>query len=125
MKGLLQIGREKRGSMLLIALLLCASALIMLPSLQDADGSAMTNEEKRISTALSRIAGAGETRVAISYSAQESGTLTNGRTVPSGAIIVSAGAGEIAVRLDLQRAVQTLLGLPAGAVEVFAAEERK
>ena len=124
MKQIMQKFKAGKGNVLLVALLLCASALIFFPSLEKESKGAMTSEEKRISAALSRIAGAGETQVAIYYAPQESG-LGGGKNHPCGVLIVSEGAGDIAVKLDLMRAAQTLLGLPAGAVEVFAAEERK
>lgn len=38
---------------------------------------------------------------------------------PVGAVVVAQGAGDIGVRLRLARAVQTLLGVPQDAVEVF------
>ncbi|MBQ9263886.1 MAG: hypothetical protein IJ189_06690 [Clostridia bacterium] len=107
----------------LLAVLCCALAALLM-SVSPGQTTAMTEEESRISQTLSRIAGAGQTRVAVYY-AQEAaafGTGSGGKT-PVGAVIVAQGAGDIAVRLQLQRAAQTLLGLSAQQVEVFPMEE--
>ncbi len=40
-----------------------------------------------------------------------------------GVIVVAEGAADIAVRLNLQRAVQTVLGIPAASIEVFELKE--
>lgn len=40
-----------------------------------------------------------------------------------GVIVVAEGAADIAVRLNLQRAVQTVLSIPASSIEVFELEE--
>lgn len=116
MNGIWKKLRETKGAWTVLALSLCAAALLLLSFFPGNDGD-MTAEESRLSGTLSAIAGAGETRISIYY-AEESG----GRSVPCGAVIVSEGAGDIAVRLNLLRAAQTLLRLPAGAVEVFEAE---
>lgn len=108
--------RETKGAALALALFLCAAAFLLL-SVSPGESGDMTDEEARLSRTLSAIAGAGKTRIAVYYAAE-----SGGRSVPCGAVIVSEGAGDIAVRLDLLRAAQTLLRLPAGAVEVFEAE---
>ena len=105
----------------LLALLCCAAALLLFPP-GGAVKAGMTEEEQRVSATLSRIAGAGEVRVSIYY-AQEASAFGGGNRSPVGAVIVAQGAGDIAVRLNLLRAAETLLGLPASAVEVFEMEE--
>ena len=106
-----------KGAPWLILLAVCGLACLMLPAAgQDAKG--MTDEEKRISATLSRIAGAGETRVSIYY-AEEASAFGGGSRTVVGAVIVAKGAGDVAVRLNLLRAAETLLGLPAAQVEVF------
>ena len=45
--------------------------------------------------------------------------LTEIRPTIRGVIVIAQGAADIGVALDLQRAVQTVLGVPAGSIEVF------
>lgn len=120
MKELGQKIKESKGTVWVLALLVCAAFFLLLPGSSGGD-SAMTAEEKRLSETLSAIAGAGRTRISIYYSVSGSG-LSGETRVPCGAVIVSEGADDIAVKLNLLRAAQTLLQLPAGAVEVFDAE---
>ena len=119
MKAWLDKLKALKGVPWMAALGACALALLLLP--QPAPAGGMTEEEQRFSATLSRIAGAGETRISIYY-AQEASAFGGNRS-PQGAVIVSQGAGDIAVRLNLLRAAETLLGLPASAVVVFEMEE--
>lgn len=107
---------------LLMLTVICAGVFLLLPS--GPASIAMTEEESRISRALSAIEGAGETRIVLHYR-EESGTLSGGRKVPDGAVIVSRGAGNMVVRLRLMEAAQALLGLDAGSIAVFPMEEEK
>lgn len=82
--------------------------------------------EARLGEVLSEISGAGRVEVAIQYEARQeaqpvwSGAQTNSGTgAPASVIVVAQGAGDVAVRLRLARAVQTLLRLDAECVEVF------
>ncbi len=120
MKALLEKIRGIKGGIWVLALFLCAGALLLLPKAQQS-GAAMTTEEQRISATLSQIAGAGETRVSIYYAA-ESGGFSSAARRPAGAVAVAQGAGDVGVRLELLRALQALLGLPGEAVEVFSME---
>ena len=106
----------------LLVLLCCAAALVLLP-LGEKSTAGMTEEEQRVSATLSKIAGAGDVRVSIYY-AQEASAFGGGSRTPVGAVIVAEGAGDIAVRLDLLRAAETLLGLDANQVDVFLMEEK-
>lgn len=45
--------------------------------------------------------------------------LTEIQPVVRGVIVVAEGAGDMQVRLDLQRAVQTVLDVPVANIEVF------
>lgn len=120
MKALLEKFKGIKGGAWVLALFLCAGALLLLPQAQSS-GAAMTAEEQRISATLSQIAGAGETRVSIYYAAESSGISSAARR-PAGAVAVAQGAGNVGVRLELLRALQALLGLPGEAVEVFSME---
>ena len=106
----------------LLALLCCAVALMLFPAGKTSPAG-MTEEEQRVSATLSKIAGAGETRVSIYY-AQEASAFGGGSRTPVGAVIVAQGAGDVAVRLNLLRAAETLLGLNANQVDVFLMEEK-
>ena len=121
MKGFVEKLRGMKAGTWLALLLLMAAVGLLWPSLQSRE-IAMTEEEQRVSATLSRIAGAGRTRISIAWREAESAFSSAPRT-PVGAVIVAEGAGDIAVRLDLVRAAQALLHLPAGAIEIFVLEE--
>ncbi len=87
-----------------------------------------TDLEKRLAHVLSAVEGAGRVEVIVHTLAEEPaqtvgafGTVSAQKAgeKPSGVIVVAEGAERLQVRLDLARAVQTLLGLPASAVEVL------
>lgn len=107
--------REKQAAIVLLALL---CALMLLPRQEG-----MTQEEKRIAQMLSQIAGAGRVQVSIYYS-EEASSFGGGRECV-GAVAVCEGAGDIAVRLRLAQALETLLGLSAQAVMVVEMEGAK
>lgn len=119
-KWLNQFLAGKHAPWLLLLLLLGGMAL--LAPLSENAAVSMTEEEMRISATLSSIAGAGECRISIYYAQQESGFSSALRT-PTGAVIVSRGAKDIAVRLRLLQAAQALLQLPADHIEIFPMEE--
>ncbi len=119
MKEWLQKFKVIKGSQwLLLLLALCVLGSLYLPSIEQ---NGMSDEEKRVSAVLSQIAGAGEVQVVIYYAESKNGWSDATKT-PVGAVIVARGAGDVGVRLNLTRAVQTLLGLPLGSIEVFAME---
>lgn len=82
-----------------------------------------TQTERRMAEVLGAIAGAGKVEVALFYA--PSSSYGGGEGVPTGAVVVAQGAGELGVRLELIRATRTLLGLPENAVDVFVMEEQK
>jgi len=94
----------------------------------DAEGSA---QEMRLAQVLSKIEGAGEVDVVIWYEGwtqESSAWLWNAEEnaeggMPRGAVVVAQGADDLMVRLKLAQAVETLLGLDAQAVEVFAMKQ--
>lgn len=98
-----------------LAVLMAAVALVL--SLQGGNSSMESTAEKRVAEVLSAMAGAGRVEVALYYGNEEkTGT-------PTGALVVAQGAQDMAVRLNLIRAVRTLLGLNENAVDVFVMEE--
>ena len=116
MKKWLEAWRGKKlGPMVLIGLF----ALVLLLSLFMGEGGtdAHTAQERRIGEVLGRIAGAG--RVEVMIYEQNADGLLGGTSGTVGAVVVAEGADDLAVRLQLIRAVRTLLGLPETAVEVF------
>ena len=124
MKDWLARLRFPKGAAGILLALLCCGAAVLMMQFFPAGGSGMTAEEMRISQTLSRIAGAGETRGAIYY-AQEASAFGGGARSPVGAVVVAQGAEDIGVRLQLQRAAETLLGLPASRVEIFVLEHKE
>jgi hypothetical protein len=88
--------------------------------------SGSTDLEARLAGILSSISGAGKVRVMVYENKNEVKSAwlssdtqsTNSNVI--GVVVVSEGAQDIRVQLELIRAVQTLLDIPASAVEVFA-----
>lgn len=100
-----------------------AVLLALLLSGKGENGTA-TQQEKRMAEVLSTMAGAGRVEVALFYAPQETDAFSSSsEALPTGALVVAQGAGDMAVRLNLIRAVRTLLGLPESAVDVFEMEE--
>ena len=121
MKEWLNRIKDSKNGVWILLLLLLGAALLLAPFSEN-DSLPMTEEEQRISAVLSAIAGAGESRISIYYAQTES-AFGSAQKTPRGAVIVSRGADDIAVRLQLQRAAQALLQLPAAAIEIFPMEE--
>lgn len=113
--------KELKGAPWVLVALACALAWALM-ALPGPGNSGMTEEEQRVSATLSRIAGAGDTRVSIFY-VQEASAFGAGGRAPVGAVIVARGVGNVAVRLNLIRAAEALLGLTDGQVEVFPMED--
>ena len=121
MKALDKFKHIKSGALLAVLAAACLVGSFLLPSPSQ---SAMTDEEKRVSAILSAIAGAGDTRVSIYYQG-ESGAWTAASRRAVGAVIVSEGARDVKVKIDLMTAAKALLGLPLDAIEVFLMEEAR
>ena len=105
--------------------LLCALVL-MAVALFGAGGTdkGASTQEKRIAEVLSAIEGAGKVEVALFYAQNDSGFGASASAAPTGAVVVAQGAQDMTVRLQLIRAVRTLLGLSENAVDVFVMEEK-
>ena len=99
----------RRDGWLLAAIVACAALCLIAGVSQQPSSS----EEGRISRVLSAMAGAGRTEVAVYY---------DDSAVPCGAIVIAEGADSITVRLRLNEAVSTLLGLDPSAVAVYPLE---
>ena len=107
--------------------IVAASAALLLALLlkAGAGAGAATQQEKRIAEVLSTMAGAGRVEVALFFAQENTGFAATESSVPTGALVVAQGAGDVAVRLQLIRAVRTLLVLSENAVDVFVMEEEK
>ena len=125
MKNWLEKIKNARAGPWVLLAAVCAAAYLLFTAQPLAGNAAvsMTEEEQRLSATLSSIAGAGEIRVSIYYAQAASAFGGTGARTPIGAVIVAQGAGDVAVRLNLMRAAETLLGLSANQVEVFPMEE--
>lgn len=104
-----------------------AAALALLALLLNGSGQTETAsaQERRMAEVLSAMEGAGRVEVALFYAQASGGFPAADDAVPTGALVVAEGAGDMAVRLSLIRAVRTLLGLPESAVDVFVMEDAK
>jgi len=110
--------KGKTGLWLAAALALAAVCLLF----SSGESQTASQEERRIAEVLSTIAGAGKVEVVLHRS--QGSTLGN-ESSPTGAVIVAQGADDVGVRLQLIRAVRTLLSLPESAVDVFAMEGKQ
>ncbi len=110
---------KKAGSLPLLLLLALLAAFLLLGG-NTVSPTGMTEEEMRLSETLSSMAGAGKCRVSIWY---ENASSFSSTKRPSGALIVSSGAHDLAVRVQITQAAQTLLGLESGSVAVYPMEE--
>lgn len=102
--------RLHKDGWLLLALVAAILLCLALGAMETSTAS-QTDQESRLSRVLSAMSGAGQVEVAVFYQEESS--------LPCGAVVVAQGADDVAVRLQLSRAVCTLLGLEPAQVEVF------
>ena len=100
-----------RRDLWLYVALAAAAALCLLLGLGGSAPAGQTDEEARLARVLSAMEGAGQVEVEVFYGAEDA--------APCGAVVVAEGADSVAVRLQLTRAVCTLLGLEAEQVDIF------
>ncbi|MBE5778461.1 MAG: hypothetical protein E7331_03920 [Clostridiales bacterium] len=106
--------------------LLVAVGIIVLIIMNGGKSSGgMTEEEQRIARVLSAMDGAGQVKVALFYAKEAGSFAGDGAGQPTGAVVVAQGAGSMEVRLNLVRAVRTLLNLEEDAVDVFLMEDKR
>lgn len=103
----------------LIAALAAAVLGCLLLGLGESVSAPRTDEEARLARVLSAMEGAGQVEVAVFYDPSEEAA------APCGVVVVADGAQDVAVRLQLSRAVETLLGVDASQVDVFKRREGK
>ena len=104
------------------------AVLLLLFSAQKEDASSAL--EKRLAAALSQLEGAGSVEVVI-YHGEETeesagvlpvfsvGGSRKQDAAPKGVLVLAQGADDMRVRLEIARAVQSVLGVPASNVEVL------
>ena len=116
-------GWREGKALVWVAVGLLALAGLAAAAQTNQGGAGTSAEERRVAEVLSAIAGAGKVEVALFYgpaSAGFSGT-EGGRL--TGAVAVAEGARDMEVRLNLTRALRTLLTLPETAGDVFVMED--
>jgi len=98
-------------------LLLLLSLLLLAGSLSPRAHGSQTALEARIAQTLSAMEGAGEVNVVIRTQAGVNGE------VACSAVAVAQGADDLRVRLSLEQAVRTLMGIEADRVEILVMRE--
>lgn len=117
MKELLE--HFRRDGWLLALIGLCVVLCLVLGGRggeTSAGAQGATALETRLAQVLSAMEGAGQVEVAVFYQDEQG-------MVPSGAVIVADGAGDMAVQLRLTRAVMTLLDVDADRISIFQRRE--
>jgi len=121
--------RQKKGAEILLAAVMIIGALILLlvspGGTETPKAASADNVEARLEETLSAIEGVGRVQAMLTYTggrAADPGWLASeapqGEVV--GVIVVAEGGGDVRVQLEVIRAVQTVLGVEANRVEVFA-----
>lgn len=106
------------------ALLLLTALFLIAVGRVSGGHDAASSLERRVEKALSAVEGAGEVHVVIrTQSLKESGASRHTQETAAGAVAVAAGAGDPVVRMMLEEALCTLLGLPPSAVSVMTGGE--
>lgn len=87
-------------------------------------GAEQTNQstalEKRMENVLSMIEGAGRVRVLVNEAAA---AFSGSDGQAAGVLVVAEGAGDMRVKMELQRAVQALLDVEAEQIEILTMKE--
>lgn len=111
----------------LLILIGIAGSVLLAGGEIPAQKAELTALESRLARVLSAVEGAGKVEVIVHMDQEKAapagafsvGSSTGVEGKANGVIVVADGAGDLNVRLSLARAVQTLLDLPASAVEVL------
>lgn len=94
-----------------IVLLAALAAAVLLLTGAKEDGAQPVSLERRMEAALSMVEGAGRVRVLVNEGAS------------TGVLVVAEGADDLRVRLSLEQAVRTLMGIEADRVEILVMKE--
>lgn len=98
----------KKDGWLYAALIGCVGLCLLLSG----RGDEVNREEQRIGEVLSQVSGAGSVHVAVHWE----------NALPCGAVVVAEGADDLAVRLRLEKAVTSLLGIEEDRIAVYPME---
>ncbi len=108
-----------------IVLMAVAAALILLFASRSAPEGERTALEARMEAVLSTVRGAGRVRVLVSEGEGDSQAFAQGEQKARGVVIVTDGADDIKVALELSGAAQALLGVDADKIQVLKMEADK
>lgn len=106
-----RLGPVRARTWALLALLAVAALVLLAPGVRTSDVRSET--EARLERVLSEVEGAGRVKVMVFEG-------TDGQT---GVLVVAEGARDVGVRLRLQKAVQTVLGIDNARIDVSPMEE--
>ena len=98
-----------------MALLAALAAAVLLLTGAHEERTQPASLERRMEAVLSMVEGAGRVRVLVN-SPETGGAV-------SGAVVVAEGAADLRVRLELEQAVRTLLGVESERVEILIMRE--
>ena len=112
MKQLMNALKSARRIEIWIIIVMLCVLLVLGMGRQEGMESVSSDEELRLQRLLSRIEGAGRVAVMLSGSMDGSG----------GCVVVSSGAEDVRVMLELQHAVQALTGLQLDRIEIVKSE---
>ena len=99
-----------------------AAFLLLTADAQGGEAYESTSLERRMENVLSCIDGAGKVRVLV-HSAEATAAFSSQDGRAAGVLVVAEGAGNLKVNMELQRAVQALLGIEAEQIEILTMEE--
>lgn len=102
--------------------LAAAAAAIMLTGRSSSPEAERTELEIRMESVLSCVEGAGKVRVLVS-SGDTAAVFSQAEERRTGVVVVAEGAENIRVALELERAVQALLGVNADQIEILDMKE--
>lgn len=105
----------------LLAVMLAALVLMAGSSPEEGEYEA-TSLERRMENVLSCIEGAGRVRVLV-HSTDAVSAFASQDERAAGVLVVAEGADDLKVNMELQRAVQALLGIEAGQIEILTMRE--
>jgi len=107
------------------ALVMLALLLLLAGGMMAGGAEPSASLERRIERTLSAMEGAGRVHVVVRTQTMEAGGAAQAKQQSRvlGAVAVASGADDPIVRLELQEALCTLLGLPPSAVHVMAGGE--
>ena len=105
----------------ILLLALGAAAVLIVTGASEDAPPGRTALEARMESVLSCISGAGSVRVLVNQGAESA--FASAESPVQGVVVVAEGADDLRVSLELQQAVQALLGVDAARIEILAMKE--